>query len=261
MHYDSHGRLDMRWALGLPLLVMALLLLFEPSAIDLALEDLLYVPGQGFIGARSFFLEDILHDRAKQGVIALAGTVLLVLLGSYILPSQVRIERRRWLYVLFAMVLASSLVTPLKKITEVQCPWNLTRYGGTETYSALTETRAAPVEHVGNCWPGGHASSGFTLFALFFALRDQRPRAARIALLAALGLGTVLSAGRMLQGAHFLSHNLWTALIDWTVCAVLYRLMLYQYSCPATAISATMTPEAFSGHERWNGHPTSPSPQ
>jgi membrane-associated PAP2 superfamily phosphatase len=260
MHPDKQS-LDMLRLIGIPLLLMAMLLLFEPTAIDLALQDRLYRPGEGFIGARSFFLEDILHDKVKQGVIAIAVGILLTILLSLAWPQRIRIERKRWLYVLLAMLLASSLVTPLKKITEVQCPWNLTRYGGTETYSALTETRAAPVEHVGNCWPGGHASSGFTLFALFFALRDQRPRAARIALLAALGLGTVLSAGRMLQGAHFLSHNLWTALIDWTVCAVLYRLMLYQYSCPATAISATMTPEAFSGHERWNGHPTSPSPQ
>jgi membrane-associated PAP2 superfamily phosphatase len=90
------------------------------------------------------------------------------------------------------------------------------------------DKRAPPVEHVGQCWPGGHASSGFTFFALFFALRDIRPRTARIALASAVILGTTLSVSRMLQGAHFLSHNVWTALIDWTVCAVLYRLMLYK---------------------------------
>src|SRR5690554_7386418 len=39
------------------------------SALDLGLARLMYSPESGFIGAKSFFLEDILHDRAKQLVI------------------------------------------------------------------------------------------------------------------------------------------------------------------------------------------------
>ena len=54
----------------------------------------------------------------------------------------------------------------------------------------------------------------------------------------AITLGITLSVSRMLQGAHFLSHNLWTALIDWLVCATLYRLMLYR---PATGECRQMT--------------------
>jgi membrane-associated PAP2 superfamily phosphatase len=51
---------------------------------------------------------------------------------------------------------------------------------------------------------------------------------ARIALVVALGLGSLFSLGRMLQGAHFLSHNLWTLLIDWTICVLTYRWLLYR---------------------------------
>jgi membrane-associated PAP2 superfamily phosphatase len=32
----------------------------------------------------------------------------------------------------------------------------------------------------------------------------------------------------MLQGAHFLSHNLWTLLIDWVICVLTYRWLLYR---------------------------------
>lgn len=80
----------------------------------------------------------------------------------------------------------------------------------------------------GRCRPGGHASAGFSLLALFFVLRDRRPRAARIALVVALGLGSLFSLGRMLQGAHFLSHNLWTLLINWVICVLTYRWLLYR---------------------------------
>jgi membrane-associated PAP2 superfamily phosphatase len=82
--------------------------------------------------------------------------------------------------------------------------------------------------HPGRCWPGGHASAGFSLLALFFFLRDRRPRTARIALWVALGAGAVFSVGRMMQGAHFLTHNLWTLLFDWTICVLCYRWVLYE---------------------------------
>ena len=44
----------------------------------------------------------------------------------------------------------------------------------------------------------------------------------------ALGAGAVFSVGRMMQGAHFLSHNLWTLLFDWTICVLCYRWVLYR---------------------------------
>ncbi|MBN0063681.1 phosphoesterase, partial [Pseudomonas aeruginosa] len=69
-------------------------------------------------------------------------------------------------YVFLAMSLAPSIVTPLKALTAVQCPWSLAQFGGEETYSSLLSPRP-PTEHPGRCWPGWHASSGFGLFALF----------------------------------------------------------------------------------------------
>ncbi|HQQ75246.1 MAG TPA: phosphatase PAP2 family protein [Pseudomonadales bacterium] len=232
---------NMKMALGIPLFIMIILALFEPSRLDLWLADMMYQPGIGFIGAKSFFLEDILHDRAKEAVIAIALIIFATWLASFAFPNKIKIERKRLLYVVVAMVIASSVITPLKKLTEVHCPWSLDRYGGVEIYSSVMDKRAAPVEKAGQCWPGGHASSGFILFALFFALRDIRPRAARVALIFALVLGVTFSVSRMLQGAHFLSHNVWTALIDWLVCTLLYGLMLYRpavQECPSQEYSA-----------------------
>ena len=59
-------------------------------------------------------------------------------------------------------------------------------------------------------------------------LRDRRPRAARAALIGALALGAVFSLGRTMQGAHFMSHNLWTLLFDWCISLICYRLVLYR---------------------------------
>lgn len=72
---------------------------------------------------------------------------------------------------------------------------------------------------------------------MFFALRDRFPRAARGALIGALALGSVLSLGRTMQGAHFLSHNLWTLLFDWCICLLCYRLLLYRPAVAARNVS------------------------
>ena len=212
--------------LALPLGLAALLLAFEPVTLDLALANLMYDPGAGFIGRHSWFLENILHDRVKQLVIAISVLGLLVSIAG-LFHRPWRALSRPLAYVFLAMSLAASIFTPLKALTAVQCPWSLAQFGGEETYSSLLSPRP-PTEHPGRCWPGGHASSGFVLFALFFALRDRKPRLARYALAFAFAMGCLLSLSRMLQGAHFLSHNLWTMLFDWLICLGLYRLMLYR---------------------------------
>ncbi len=211
---------------GLPALLMAALLFGEPSGLDFALSRQFYEPGIGFVGRHSWLLEDFLHDRVKQLVIVIGVLAIVGFLLS-LLPTRLAPWRRSLGYLVLALGLSTSIVTPLKTLTGVHCPWSLTEFGGAETFTPLLSERA-PALKPGRCWPGGHASAGFSLLALFFVLRDRRPRVARVALAVALGLGTVMSAGRVMQGAHFFSHNLWTLLFDWTICLACYRLVLYR---------------------------------
>lgn len=222
----------MRLAIGLPVALMLLLLVWNPHPLDLAIAQLFYTPGTGFIGKHSFWLEDILHDRAKQVVIGLGISIITSFLFSLIYTPW-RAYRRTLGYLVLALGIATSLVTPLKKLTGIQCPWSLQAFGGDQVFSPLIGERPA-TEKPGRCWPGGHASAGFSLIALFFALRDRHLHAARIALTVGLGLGSIFSLGRMAQGAHFLSHNLWTLLLDWTICLLLYRLILYRPTHPSS---------------------------
>lgn len=223
---------------GLPALLMAALLIGEPSQLDFALSRLFYEPGAGFVGRHSWLLENFLHDRVKQlviliGVLAIAGFLLSLL------PTRLARWRRPLGYLVLALGLSTSIVSPLKTLTGVHCPWSLSEFGGTETFTPLLADRA-PTLKPGRCWPGGHASAGFSLLALYFVLRDRRPRLAHIALGVALALGTLMSAGRVMQGAHFASHNLWTLLFDWTICLACYRLLLYRRAAtPAPGIVVT----------------------
>ena len=219
---------------GIPLLIMVCLLVFDPTALDYAVTNLFYSAEGGFVGRHSFFLEKVLHKWAKQAVVSIGALAIagLVLSG---LPTPLRKWRRELCYLVLALGLSTGVVMPLKMLTEVHCPWSLTDYGGSETYTPLLSKRAPPVGSPGLCWPGGHAATGFSLLAFFFVLRDRRPRAARGALIAALVVGGVFSLGRTMQGAHFVSHNLWTFLLDWIICLGAYRMVLY---LPGRAIPA-----------------------
>ncbi len=222
--YSRH--FNFRLGFGIPAVVMGLLLLLDDHRLDFALARLFYTPGEGFVGRHSYWLENILHDKAKQLVILFAAIAVAGFMLGLIF-SRFRDWRRPLGYLVLAMSLSTAMVTPLKTLTAVQCPWSLSEFGGKQSYSPLLGARPATTSP-GRCWPGGHASAGFSLLALYFVLRDRRPRAARIALSVALGLGSVFSLGRMMQGAHFLSHNVWTLLLDWIICLSCYRWLLYR---------------------------------
>ena len=63
--------------------------------------------------------------------------------------------------------------------------------------------------------------------AFFFAAhRSRRDWRARGLLAAGLSAGLILGFGRIAQGAHFLSHVLWSGLVCWLVMVGLYALLL-----------------------------------
>ncbi|WP_462379346.1 phosphatase PAP2 family protein [Pseudomonas sp. Marseille-QA0892] len=212
---------------ALPFSCMTLLLVMDPAPLDIWIEHLFYVPDLGFVGRHSYWLENILHERAKQLVIVINVLAAVTFVGSLLL-KRCKPARRPLGYLVLALGVSTAIVPPLKTLTAIQCPWSLTEFGGHEAFSPLIGARPE-TSNPGRCWPGGHASAGFSLIALFFCLRDRRPRLARAMLILALLLGATLSVGRMMQGAHFLSHNLWTMLLDWSICLALYRLMLYRH--------------------------------
>jgi membrane-associated PAP2 superfamily phosphatase len=213
------------------------LVLLELTSLDMDLARLVYDPEAGdFIGRHSYFLEDILHDRAKQAVIALGLLCIVAFIASFKLKRFMPWRRELGCMVL-SLALSTGFVTPVKVVTSVQCPWSLSEFGGKETYSELLSPRPA-TDKPGRCWPGGHAATGFTLFALFFMFRDRRPRLAKAGLVLAFGLGTVFSIGRMLQGAHFFSHNIWTAVFCWLICLGAYYAVLYR-PAPKTLTQGT----------------------
>ena len=124
---------------------------------------------------------------------------------------------------LAAVLLSLGLMLLMKNFSGVACPWSLPEF------SAIHAEVITPfswlftdVSSQGRCWPAGHASTGFCLFGLFFAARRLKKPWAGWVFTAVLLFGSLCAFGRMLQGAHFLSHSVASLLMEFAVAGLIF---------------------------------------
>lgn len=181
--------------------------------------------------ARGWPLLELLgHRVAKSVLLVLWGLGLVAALAAPWVPALSRHRRLLWTTVL-AMGLGPALVALLKDINTHPCPWDMKAFGGTADYSARWFVSRA---EAGRCFPSGHAAGGFSLVALVFAGRALAlPRLERWALLATVLVGLAFALVRTVQGAHFVSHSLWAAAVDWWVALAVFAPLLWRPASPA----------------------------
>ncbi len=208
--------------LGPALLAAALLFAMETTAIDAAISGWFFDPATASFPLRyNALFELITHQWAKYVVVLIACAVIAAWLMSFVLPALIG-YRRVLLFLSLALTLAPATVSTLKAVSPRSCPYDLVEYGGHAPRLGLLEA-APPGESPGHCFPSGHASAGFCLFAFYFAGRALGSRRLmRAGLWGGLAAGTFFGLARVAQGAHFLSHNLWSALVCWLVILALY---------------------------------------
>ncbi|HTE15995.1 MAG TPA: phosphatase PAP2 family protein [Burkholderiales bacterium] len=171
------------------------------------------------------FLEVVMHHWTKYLVALAAVTAFAGYMISFLTP-QLKPLRPSFLFVVLALALAPFAVVVMKFFSTRHCPWDVAGFGGIVPYVSLLESYPAGIA-AGHCFPAGHASTGFCLFAFHFLGRAlASPLLARAGF--ALGLAAGLSFGfvRIVQGAHFVSHVLWSGVVCWIVIVVLYDLII-----------------------------------
>lgn len=173
-----------------------------------------------WIGAGNWWVEDAIHTGGRwfiRAVVAFAGAVWLT---TYV-ESSFRDLRRPAAYFVVAMVLAVACVGLLKTVTNVDCPWDLVPFGGHFPFVHLFADRADALRQ-GRCFPAAHASSGYALVALYFVWRERSRRLARVGLAIGLASGVVFGVAQQSRGAHFVSHDIWSAFIVWFIATSVY---------------------------------------
>jgi membrane-associated PAP2 superfamily phosphatase len=178
---------------------------------------------QRWIGAGNWWVNAVVHVGGRWAIRGVVVAGLILWLGTFVYPRW-RALRRPSLYFTVAMILAIGIVGLLKVLTNVDCPWDLQEFGGRFPYVHLFADRPDALRHA-RCFPAAHASSGYALMALYFVTYERNRQLARIGLIVGLLAGLVFGITQQSRGAHFLSHDAWSACITWVVSLSLYTVV------------------------------------
>jgi membrane-associated PAP2 superfamily phosphatase len=198
------------------LALLAIALAWDASGLDLPLARLAG-SASGFPWRDHWLLAGVLHEGGRRLAWLLAFALCLAVWwprGPFVSLTQG--DRLRFAV---AALLGALAVSLLKVGSRTSCPWELSEFGGLVRYASHWSLQ--PDGGVGHCFPAGHASSGFSFVAGYFAFRPSSARHARMWLAGALLAGLVLGLAQQWRGAHFMSHTLWSMVVCWVVaCAV-----------------------------------------
>lgn len=214
------------WAVGL---LAAVVLAFERTNLDLRLQDRL------FDFERQTWLIDK-KDPVGKWLFYTGPKLVIVLIGVGMLAAatlphrwlrhlpEVLRSRHNTTVVFLSLALTPALIGWSKAVTNMFCPSEIQRYGGMVKYVRLFETYPVGEKPArqGQCFPAGHASGGFALFALAALASNRRGQLLGVA--TGLALGSLMGFYQMAKGAHYLSHTLITALVAWVVFLALHGL-------------------------------------
>lgn len=217
----SRARAFYRRHFGWPLVaLLALTALLMPIG-DRVWADLLYAAeGHAWTLRSGFVTEDLVHQFGKWlSTTAWLGVAVAWCIACW--RADLAHWRRPLGYLAVTTLMSALLVAWMKSWSDMDCPWDLFRYGGERAYHGLFAHRALGMP-VGRCFPAGHASAGYAWVALYFFFRATRPRWRGMGLTIGLVAGGVFGLSQQLRGAHFLSHDLWTLAICWFTAFATY---------------------------------------
>ena len=157
------------------------------------------------------------YGGAKKAISIFAGVCVGVFIASFFL-KPFRIWRKSMVLICLSLLFVPLAIGAGKKMTDIYCPREVSIYGGPYEYQRILEpqnplNKNNPVP--GLCYPAGHASGGFALMMLFFAV--PYPKLRKWGLLLGLCVGWLMGGYQMVRGEHFLSHTLSTMCIAWAI--------------------------------------------
>jgi membrane-associated PAP2 superfamily phosphatase len=197
--------------------------LWQLARGDLWLADRLYaLEGHRWALRDARLTQHWLHLAGRELSILAWCAVAVAWIGSLLRADLAR-ARRPLAYLVLATATSAGLVAWIKHWSNIDCPWDLARYGGSHAWLGLLQARP-PEWGRGICFPAGHASAGYMWLALYFFCVQVRPQWRGRGVAAALLAGGLFGAAQQLRGAHFLSHDLASALLCWGVALALHAL-------------------------------------
>ncbi len=190
--------------------------------VDRRVASIFFSPDEGWsLGAKAPWLW-LYRYGTIPGVVFSIGA-LLVWGMSFIKGKLIAWRYHAMLIVLTSVIGAGFLVNTILKPY-----WGRPRPDQTVAFGSLWEYRHVHQPGTpgkGESFPCGHCTMGYVFTAMFFLYR-RAPRLAVIGGTAGLVMGGLLSAARIVQGAHYLLDTMWSLGVILLTAQALYYLVL-----------------------------------
>jgi membrane-associated PAP2 superfamily phosphatase len=151
--------------------------------------------------------------------------LIILIYNSINKDSPFKKYHRQILIFFLGIVLIPLIAGNIKKFTNIYCPNQLEIYNGKYPYVKVLEPYPAGFKQTkkGQCFPAGHAVTGFCLMILFFVFEKKRWKWA--GLLLGLVLGWILGTYQMLKGAHFIGDTLVAMFCCFLIATLIARVV------------------------------------
>lgn len=220
-----------RWPLNVFVIAA---LLFAATHVDVVIAGTLFFDASSltWAGAGNWWINEVIHTGGRWAVRIVVAVALALWIAAFV-DRSLHPMRRPAGYFVVAVVLTVGIVGLLKTVTNVDCPWDLHAFGGRFPYLDLLAERPAHWRRA-QCFPAAHASSGYALMALYFVAYERSRKLAIFGLGAGMLLGLIFGIAQQSRGAHFASHDLWSAFIAWIIPLTLYAFVFRARLYPAS---------------------------
>lgn len=172
-----------------------------------------------FRARNAFWSNGLLHAGGRGFVWAVGVAAISCAALGYLAPRRfplLRAEAYRLTGAVLGVGLTIAFVGTVKHYSNVDCPWDLIDFGGTNPFAGLIAHRPSGLPPA-RCFPAAHAASGYALIAFYFAFHESHPRLGRCMLALAMMSGAAFGIAQQARGAHFLSHDLCSAYLAWLI--------------------------------------------
>ncbi len=212
----------------IPLFIAFAILCIAFSEVDLWLTSQFWHPQQGFYLNEQAWVQFFykVFWFMPRAVIPL---LLLALLAPFFIKKMQGTRKKSTFLLLVLLIGPGIVVHPiLKDNWERPRPRDVQEFSGSQTFSpAFIVAQNTDPKIKNQSFASGHAAMGFYFMAFAWVFRKRR------FFILGLAIGTLVSAGRIVQGGHFLSDVLTSAFIVYFTCRILSYYLLGHASIKA----------------------------
>ncbi len=168
---------DLLLIVGLALLALALWF-FNQSAIDIELQNYFFnFTEKSWLIDKNEPIKKFIFYKFPKILLGIAIIAFLIVsIFAFKKKNDFLFARRhQFLLIFLGLVFIPLIAGNIKKFTNVYCPNQLEIYGGNYPYVKIFEKYPTDSKQIkkGQCFPAGHAITGFSLFIFFFALKKK----------------------------------------------------------------------------------------